>query len=198
MPRAHTASPLERQKADQKILSEQAQLITSLDVPDTADPITVCVDLKKRSITLSMWLKAPDEPKSSKARINWLLRQLQKTDPAGVHIRCYWPGKTKFTQHALATLRDNPDLVAEGREGQTLVSLEVLMVKDMSSRLAQRKLFLTELEAMAPKYYFEVAQHLKAFQPKAPRLKEDKALPKQVAPEALRVEAEQEALAGEV
>lgn len=198
MPRAHAADPLERQKADQRVLSENAQLTTELAVPDTVDAIKVCVSLRSRSITLSMWLKSPDEPKGAKARLNWLLRQLQKTDAAGVYIRCFWPGKTKFTQHALSALREDPDLVVAGHEGQSLVSFEVLMVKDLANRLAQRKLFLTELESMAPKYYFEVAQHLKPYQAKAPRLAQEKVLPEQVAPEALREEAEQEALAGEV
>jgi hypothetical protein len=198
MPRAHAADPLERQKADQRILSEDAQLTTELAVPDTVDTIKVCVSLRSRSITLSMWLKSPDEPKGAKARLNWLLRQLQKTDPAGVYIRCFWPGKTKFTQHTLSALREDPELIVAGHEGQSLVSFEVLMVKDLANRLAQRKLFLTELEAMAPKYYFEVAQHLKPYQAKAPRLTQEKVLPEQVAPEALREEAEAEALAGEV
>jgi hypothetical protein len=197
MPRAHAASPVERQKADQKILSDNALLTTQLDVPDTADTVNVCVDIQKRSLTLSMWMKAPQEPKSAKARLNWLLRQLQKTEAPGVHVRCYWPGKTRATQHSLAALRENPDLVSVDREGQNLLSFDILMVRDLAGKLAQRRLFLTELEAMVPEYYIQVAQHLKPFQPRAPRLKDDKAGPEQVAPEALREEAEAEALAGE-
>jgi hypothetical protein len=197
MPRAHAASPTERQKADQKILSEDAQLTTQLDVPDAADTVNVCVDIHKRTITLSMWMKAPQEPKGAKARLNWLLRQLEKTEAPGVHVRCYWPGKTSATQHSLAALRESPDLVAVGREGQNLMSFDILMVQDLAGKLAQRRLFLTQLEEMVPVYYRQVAQRLKAFQPRAPRLKDEKAGPEQVAPEALREEAELEALAGE-
>jgi len=197
MERAHALDPNERQKADQKALAEKTYLTTNLIVPDAADLLEVCADLKKRSITVSMKLRAPDEPKGAKARLNWLLRQLQNSKPEGLHIRCFWPGRTKSSQFTLAALRDAPDLIAKDHEGQALLSFEVLLVKDLGSKFAQRRLFLTELEGAVPQFYQEVAQHVKPWQARAPKLRQDKAEPEEVGAEALRVELEKEALAGD-
>lgn len=197
MPKAHAADPTERQKADQRELAQETQLTTSLVVPDTAAPIRICADLRSRSITISMWLRAPDEPKSAKARLNWLLKQLQKSDPNGLHIRCYWPGKTAATQQTLEALRADPDLVSRDREGQALQSFEVLFFKDLGAKFGQRKIFLTELEAAVPIFYSQVMQQVKAWQAKAPRLREDKSEPQDVSPAALLHDTELEALAGD-
>ncbi|MGZ3318661.1 MAG: hypothetical protein ACXU95_15355, partial [Isosphaeraceae bacterium] len=193
----HAADPAERQKAAQKALADKAQLTTTLDVPDCAAPIEVCADLKTRSLTLSLWLKAPDEPKGAKPKLNWLLRQLQKAEPAGIHIRTYWPGRAAFTQHSLAALRENPDLIGVDHPGQTLTSFEVILSRDLGARFAQRKNFIVELEAIVPEFYRQVAEHVKAWQPRAPRLKDEKKGADDVGTDALREELEQEALAGE-
>jgi len=197
MPRAHATDPAERQKADQRTLSEQAQLTTNLDIPDVADVIQVCADLKTRSITVSMRLRAPDEPKGARARVNWLIKQLGKADPAAVHVRCSWPGRSRATQQPLGALRDDPGLVIAERDGQSVLSFEVLMARDLGAKFGQRKNFLAELEAVVPEFYSQVAQHLKAWQPRAPKLREEKSEPADVTPEALRQEIELEALAGD-
>jgi hypothetical protein len=197
MSRAHAADPSERQKAAQKALADRAQLTTSLEVPDCAGPIDVCADLKARSLTLSLWLKAPEEPKGVKAKLNWLLRQLHKAEPAGIYVRSYWPGRASFAQHALAALRENPDLIGTDHSGQVLQSFEVILSKDLGARFGQRKNFIVELEAAVPEFYRQVAEHVKAWQPRAPRLKDEKKGAEDVGTEALREELEQEALAGE-
>ena len=197
IPKAFVMSPNDRQKADQKTLSEQALLHTTLDVPDTAGAINVCADLKKRSILISMRLRAPDDMKTSKARVNWLLRQLQKAEPLNIHIRCFWPGKTPATQHTLAALRTEPEIVNTDRQTQAVLSFEIIMAKDLGAKFSQRKLFLSELEALVPAFYNQAAQHLKAWRARAPKISEAKLGPEVVAPAALREEAELEALAGE-
>ena len=197
MSRAHAADPAERQKAAQKALADRAQLTTTLEVPDCAGPIEVCADLKTRSLTLSLWLKAPEEPKGAKVKLNWLLRQLHKAEPAGIYVRSYWPGRAAFTQHSLAVLRENPDLIGTDHLGQALQSFEVVLSKDLGARFAQRKNFINELEAAVPEFYRQVAEHVKAWQPRAPRLKDEKRGAEDVGTEALRDELEQEALAGE-
>ncbi len=198
LPRAHVAAPADRQKADQMLLSKEGRLLTQLEVPDTADEIQVCVDLRARLITASMWIKAPTDRKSAKARLNWLMRQLPQADLPDIYIRCHWPGRAGPTQYRFDALRENLDLVSAEREGQNLLSFEVLLVRAMAGNLAKRKVFITELESLVPEYYRTVAQHLKAWQPKAPKLDEARAQPDKVAPKVMREEAELEALTGEV
>jgi hypothetical protein len=73
------------------------------------------------------------------------------------------------------------------------LSFEVLLVKDLGARFGQRRNFIAELEAAVPDFYEQVGQHLKAWQPQAPRLREEKAEPSTVTTQAIQEEAEQTA-----
>lgn len=172
-------------------------MATTLLVPDAAAPIDVCADLRKRSISVTMKLKAPAERKTTKARLNWLLRQIQKADVPGLHVRIFWPGRAAFTQHPLSALRDNPDIASTDRAGLVAVSFEVMLVRDVGSRFGQRKNFISELEDAVPAFYNAVGQHLKSWQAPAPRLPNERADVDTVTTEALREEAESVALARE-
>jgi hypothetical protein len=65
-------------------------------------------------------------------------------------------------------------------------------VRDIGARFGQRKNFIGELEVAVPQFYDEVGQHLRAWQPTAPKLPESKAEPASVNTEAMRDAAEQE------
>lgn len=197
MTRAQALNPNDRQKEDQIKLAETGTLTASLIVPDAAAAIQICADVHKRSVTASLKIKAPDEPKSSKARLNWLLKQLNKSEPKDIYIRSFWPGRSRPTLHNLSELRGDPALVNKDHETQTLLSFEILLVRDLGAKFAQRKIFLTELETAIPEFYNQVAQHVRAWQPRAPKIPEAKIVPTEVAPEALRKEAEHDALIGE-
>lgn len=66
-------------------------LTSTFRIPDCAGDIEVKADLALRTITTSMKLKAPQDRKSTKARVNWLLRML-KEDDARVIVLAHWPG----------------------------------------------------------------------------------------------------------
>lgn len=193
IPRAHAADPAARLKAGTTELAQDHRLSTTFVVPGAAAPIDICADLQKRSLAISMKLRAPDERKSTKARVSWLIRQLQLAQSPNIHIRLFWPGRASYTQHQVGVLRENPDIVLTDRPGQQVSSFEVLLVKDLGARFGQRRNFVSELETALPEFYEQIGQHLKAWQPPAPRLREDKADPSAVATEAIRDEAEQEA-----
>jgi hypothetical protein len=163
-------------------------------VPDAAAPIEMLADLKKRSVTLQMGLKAPADRKSTKAKVAWLLRQLSQVEAKDLHIRLRWPGRATPTQYPLADLLANPDLGAAGRETSSLMRIEILMVKDLASRFGQRKNFVSEFLAAVPEFYDKVAENLRAWQPRPPKLPNDKVAPDSVSSDALREELELESL----
>lgn len=190
MSRAHAADPGARQKAALQTLLEEALLETILIVPNAAADIRILADLRKRSVTLSMRLKAPDDVKSTKARLNWLLRQLAKSDAKNLHVRLIWPGKTPTSQHSLDALRTDNSLASANRPDQTVTSFEVLLVKDLGGRFGQRKNFIGDVEAALPDFYEQVTQYLKAWQAKAPKLPSEKSDPSNVDVAALREDLE--------
>src|SRR3546814_2632242 len=85
-----------RLKDDAAMLAEQHQLSFELNVPDAASEITVVANLQRRSLEASMSLAAPEDRKGTKAKVNWLLRQLAGSDAAGIHVRARWPGRAPF------------------------------------------------------------------------------------------------------
>ena len=173
IPRKLAADPLARQKADLDLLAKSLSLQTTLVVPDAAAPIDVYADLQKRSVIVSMKLRAPTERKSTKARVTWLLRQLASSQPEGIHVRLLWLGRAAATQHPLSELRENPEIASVGRETQAASSFEILLVRDLGGRFGQRKNFITELETVVPEFYEQVGQHLRAWQPPAPKIREE-------------------------
>ncbi len=188
VPRAHIADPAARLKADAQALATDNCLRATFVVPNTAAAIEVSADFRKRSVFASMKVSAPADRKSTKARVNWLVRQLNKSKPDSIHIRLFWPGRAPFTQYPLAVLRDTPE--AAEQPSKVAVSFEVVFARDLGARFAQRKNFIVDLEEAIPEFYEQVGQHLKAWQPQAPRIKDDRLEASDVSTEAVQVEAE--------
>jgi hypothetical protein len=86
-------------------------------------------------------------------------------------------------------------LTADDRPESVATSFEVLLVRELGARFAQRKNFVADVQSAVPDFYDHVGQHLKAWQPPAPPLPQEKAQPSDVAPEALRQQADEIALA---
>ena len=198
IPREHLRDLDARAKADASKLCEDRCLTATLAVPDAAAPIDVCADIRARSLLISMRLRAPEERKGSKARINWLLRQLNPPSLENWYVRLHWPGRAAYTQKPLSSLKELPDQAADERPDLVVYAFEVVLVQDIAGRFAQRKNFITELGTVVPQFYERVGQHLKAWQPSAPKLPEAKAEPSSVNTEALRDAAEQEAVASQL
>lgn len=192
--RQQAGDPALRLKESVAELARDGCLRATLNVPDAAGPITVCADLAKRSITVQMRLKAPADRKTTKAKVAWLVRQLAKVDFTNVHVRLLWPGRAGPTQYRLADLLESTDVAATGREGVNLLSMEVLLVKDLGSRFPQRKNFVSELLKAAPEFYDKAAEKLTAWQAKPPKLADAKATPDSVSTQSLREDLELDAL----
>ena len=195
VPRAHEEDPSLRRKADLQTLTEDKEIVASLLVPDAAAPIEVCANLQTRTVAVSMKLAAPGDRQSTKGRLSWLLKQLQKSDPTGIYVRVNWPGRGGSTQHPLASLRDGTSSPAEDRPDSVASSFEILLVRELGARFAQRRNFVMDVQKAVPEFYDQVGQNLKAWQPPAPPLSAEKAQPSDVAPQALRQQADETALA---
>jgi len=120
-----------------RFAAKEGQLKFTVDVPDAAAPIEVTADLRRRNVTCSMRLPAPQDRKSTSARVNWLVRQLQKTTDANVHIRANWASRANATQITLAKARENPDALQNPNANVAVNSFEVLMIEDLAVILAE-------------------------------------------------------------
>ena len=192
--RAAAVDPQLRLKNTAAELCQDASLRGELMVPDAAGPMKLCADLSKRTLTSQMWLKAPTDKVSTKARLSWLLRQLSESDAKNIHIRLYWPGRAVATQHSLTALRNDPDKAASERPGMAAVSFDVLMIKEIAVKFAQRKHFVTELIELTSNFHAQAGSKLSAWQARPPKIAEARIEPSSVSTEALRDQIERDAL----
>lgn len=150
-------------------LVETWTLKCSLSVPNTVGDIEVVADLSRRSLTCSVRLQAPKDRKSTKARVNWLTRQLAKSTGENVLVRAIWPSRSRTTDATLLALRDDPVLIQTDNPKITPIAFEVAQVTDSLGRFSGSRVFIEEVEKLVPKFYEDVVQHLKQWLPGPPK-----------------------------
>lgn len=171
LPRTHLKDTRLRQKAELDRLRNNHQLAVTLDIPDAAAPLDIVADMGRRTVDVGMTIPAPQDKVSSKARVNWLLRQIKTEATADLHIRLLWPGSSADTQFTYDQLCDDPDLCEEGKKGMQVRAFHVFHARRLGARFTQQLNFISDLERVAPEFYREVGQSLVAWRKPAPRIK---------------------------
>ncbi|MEL6244177.1 MAG: hypothetical protein AAFS07_16785 [Pseudomonadota bacterium] len=136
LPRKHLADPALRHKEELATLRVDKQLRVALSVPDAAAPIHVVVDLARRCVDVGMTLRAPEDKKSTSARLNWLLRQIKTEETRDLHVRITWPGKSPETQHLVSELRRDVAVANDRKEHLVPTSFHLVKVKSLGGRFA--------------------------------------------------------------
>ncbi|KAJ56171.1 hypothetical protein ACMU_10490 [Actibacterium mucosum KCTC 23349] len=172
LPRKHLNDPAERFKDDLILLRESHQLSVSLDVPHAAAPLDIVADLNRRTVEVGMTIRAPEDRRSSKARLNWLLRQLKTEKSEDVFVRFSWPGRSENTVHALSDLRADPGLCEQDKSDLQVISFHVYLARRLGAKFTQQANFVAELEGMVPEFYREIGQNLTVWQKPAPKIRE--------------------------
>lgn len=189
--RKHTKSPADRHKDELAELREAHQLQVSFDIPDAAAPLEVVADLNRRTIEAGMTLRAPEDKKSSKARLNWLLRQLKNESSDDLFVRMTWPGRSEDTQFPLSELIADPDLCEKDKNGLQVVNFHIYVAKRLGVKFTQQTNFIAELETIIPAFYRDVGQDLSAWRKPPPRIREPQI---DASVQSIEGEAEEEAL----
>lgn len=172
LPIAHTKNPDARIKSGIKTLVEKSCLVSNFDIPDTAAPLEVVADISQRSIYVGMTIGAPQDKKTSRARLNWLLRQLKKKDVTDGYIRANWPGSSAPTSHPISDLLENPDLITVDKEHLTVLSFMVFGSYRIGGRFTQLANFIVDLEKHVPQFYAQLGQGLSQWTARAPSITE--------------------------
>ncbi|MEJ2121397.1 MAG: hypothetical protein P8Z76_11950 [Alphaproteobacteria bacterium] len=167
--RKHRDAPLDRLKDDGSILAEKKKLRCAFHIPDAASDLSVVVDLRTRSVACGMRMEAPRDKKSTKARVNWLLRQLSKTDDPDIYVKASWPSRAPDTIDSLARVRENPEILQTENQKLAPHSFEVQLIRDLAGKFSGSRTFIEHLEAAVPRFYDQVGQHLRAWQAPPPK-----------------------------
>lgn len=188
--RRHLADPAQRQKDELAVLREERKLRLSLNVPDAAAPLEIVADLSRRCVDIGMTLRAPEDRKSSVARVNWLLRQIKQDKTPDLHVRLIWPGTSAPTQHEVSDLRENIEVINEGKGHLVVTSMHLFESKNLGGRFIQQSNFIVDLEQIVPGFYGSFGSNLSAWKKPAPKLKVDKSEPTDVSTEAISEDAD--------
>ena len=138
-------------------------------IPDGVSALNVRADLRSKTLTSSMTINAPEDRKSAKARVNWLLRQLVKTQEDGIHVKAVY-GRRTDVQAALGRVRENPGTLNKEDPKICPRQFEVKLISDLGRKMAGPKTFVQTLEEHVPAFYTQVGQHLRPWVPSAPRV----------------------------
>lgn len=169
----HRLDAAKRVKDDSDDFCKHQILYCALSVPNAAADLEVTADVQRRMIHCSMKLAAPKDKKSTKARANWLIRQLKKANPDHISIKAIRPGGALPTQEPLKDLRDNPELLESDTSKSTATTFEVVYSLDLAGKFGGRKVFIEELEKAVPHFYQEAGQWIRAWTPPAPKIQRD-------------------------
>ncbi len=168
--RKHVKDSAARIKDDADTLITNHELLCVLDIPDTASALYITANLRSRSISCEMRLEATQDPKTNKAQITWLVKQLTKTSDSLLRIRAWHRNVPQHEQATLGEIREEPQcLISDGKEKILFSRFEVAMVRDLAGKFSGTKVFIQNLEEIAPRFYAEVGQHLRAWVKPAPK-----------------------------
>jgi len=171
--RRHASDPVERHKDELRDLRENNQLKVSLEIPDAAAPLEIVADIKRRTIDVGMTLRAPSDKKTTKARVNWILRQIKVENGDGVFVRLNWPGRSEASQFSLEALRANPSVSVVGKENLQVSSFHIFASKRLGAKFTQQVNFISELELIVPSFYGDIGQNLVEWRRPAPKIRPD-------------------------
>ncbi|MCC5854591.1 MAG: hypothetical protein JJU10_02780 [Idiomarina sp.] len=166
----HRQDPGKRLKDEAAEFCKRPVLSCNLIIVNAAADLEVIADLERRMIYCSMRVTAPKDKKSTKARANWLLRQLKETTQTGFFIRAIRPGKAESTYIALDMVRETPELIESDNSNSTATAFEVVYEVDLAGKFSGRKVFIDELEKAIPYFYKQVGERLKAWTPPPPKI----------------------------
>lgn len=180
--RAEKNDPRAKYLSDVETLKDERLLQLWLKLPNVGNSLGILVNLAHGTIVLKVYVRAPGDRRSNKARLNWLLRQIPESADDKLIIRGYWPGRSPSTEYPLSELRDDPLLLFDGKDGMQIVGFEIVRCDDLGARLAQPRAFIERLEKAVPDFYKLVVENLTEWQPAPPRIPEERSNPEDVAP----------------
>lgn len=186
--RAEKANPTTKFDSDLKRLKKDRALSISLDLPDASYPLVIDVRISRGTINQSVYIRAPGDRKSNKARLNWLLRQIPSEADGQLIIRAYWPGRAPTSEYEIGKLRDDPTLLFDGKESMQVLGFEIVRCTDLGVRMSQPRTFIQELELAVPAFYKLVVEHITEWQPAPPKIPADRSNPDDVSPSKLGVD----------
>lgn len=143
----------------------------SIRIPNTVGPIDVHADLRAGRITCAVDVDAPGNGRPL-TRVNWLVRQL-KHAPDSTRIEVFAArSRGAGAAELLSLVREEPKLLVLDPTRE-LRSFRVAVTAPMGAKRGRgRGAFIDSVLDLVDSFYGDVLQHLKAWSPAPPKLRE--------------------------
>jgi len=168
--REYYNDPQKRLLDDCQQLATQNTLESEFEVPNAASRIKFTADFKRRTISASMRLKAPEDRVRAKARVNWMLQQLKNCPDDNLLVKIIWPSRITDTFITLAKLKTDMDAALIDRSDVAPVAFEVIMTRDLAGRYKGAQTFVQDGQATLLEFYNTIGQHLREWVAAPPKL----------------------------
>lgn len=140
----------------------------AIRIADTVGDVTINADLRAQQIVASVTVAAPKTGRAT-TRINWLLRQL-KTSAPNVRLDSWGMRARSSKSDLLANVRADQSLLVPS-DNREIVSFTISLARPMGlKRSLGKRSFIGSVLDTLDDFYGDVVQHLKEWQPAAPKL----------------------------
>ena len=140
----------------------------AIRIPNTVSDIALNADLRAQQIVASVSVEAPKAGRAT-TRISWLLRQLKSTSP-DVRLDSWGMRSRSSMSELLGNVRKTQSLLVP-IENREIVSFTVSLARPMGlKRSAGKRSFVDSVLCALDDFYGDVVQHLREWQPPAPKL----------------------------
>ncbi len=158
-------------KNDLDELVKYNTLSAEFDIPNATSRLKLLVDLRRRTVSISMHISAPKDKKLASASINWLLRQLDHLKDSDLILTVDWPKRIPDSSNKLSTVFENPECLVPQGVRETPNTFEIKKVYDLASKFKGAEIFVDIVSNALPQFYEEVGQHITKWVPKPPKVK---------------------------
>lgn len=152
-------------------MATQGLMLGAIRIPDTVNNISLKADMRAQQIVVSISLDAPKTGRDT-TRINWLLRQLKSSSP-DVRLDSWGMRSRSSMSDLLDNVRNKPSLLIP-LDNREIISFTVSLTRPMGlNRIVGKRSFIDSILDTIDEFYGNVVQHLKEWQPAAPKLQKN-------------------------
>jgi len=149
-------------------MANRRRMQGSIRIPNTVGDIVVTANLLAEQVEASITFDAPKTGRSS-ARINWLLRQLKSSSPE-TRLESWGARMRESSSEMLGVVRENQSHLIP-HDNRDITKFTVALTRPMGiKRNGKKGAFIDSVIATLDDFYGDVVQHLKEWQPPAPKL----------------------------
>ena len=152
----------------------------AIRIPNTVGDIALKADLRAQQIVASVSIEAPKTGRAT-TRINWLLRQLKSASP-DVRLESWGMRSRSSMSDLLSNVRKKQSLLIP-IDNRKIVSFTVSLTRPMGlKRSVGKRSFVDSVLHTLDDFYGDVVQHLREWQPAAPKLQRNEVIEIETSP----------------